>query len=91
MTEATARLASVSRIKMVQQNAMLEAVTGGAMPNTYMFSDFGRMYQPMRSEDGGQTMQAWGEPEPWPMLFVEEQMGECCSQDCCCRVCCQPR
>jgi hypothetical protein len=91
MDEAVARLTAVSRIKMVQQNAVLEAVTGGVMPNTYLYCDFARMYQPMRSESGnGDDMQPWGEPEPWPMFFVEEQMGGCCSQDCLCRCCCSP-
>merc|ERR1712196_661356 len=77
-------LQAVDKIRMQQGRALLEGVTGGAMPNKYLISDWTHMYQPMR--DG----QPYGEQLPYPMFYIEEQSGGCCSQDCWCRICCSP-
>merc|ERR1719171_2064845 len=77
--EALNRLNAVSRVQMVQGNALLEGLTGGVMPNTYLFTDFNKMYP---SKNGGE--------KPWPLFFAIEDSGDCCSADCWCRTCCSP-
>jgi len=84
LDECLARLTAAQNLKMVQGNALLEGISGGVMPNSYLFLDLNRMYQPMRAGA------PYGDPEPWPMMYIEEE-ASCCSKDCCCRICCSPR
>lgn len=82
---AQQRLAAVKKVQFKQGRAILEAATGGAMPNRYVLSDREFMYQPTRNND------PYGDPEGWPMFVVEERAdGCCCTKDCLCRVCCSP-
>lgn len=70
---------------MKQGRAFLEAITGGIMPSKFLFSDYNFMYQPYRNG------QPYGDPQPYPLFYVQETMGDCCSKDCWCRCCCSPR
>lgn len=78
------RLGAIKNIQFKQGRAILEAATGGAMPNRFIVGDRNWKYQPMRNNE------PYGDPEPWPMIIVEEAAGGCCSRDCWCRVCCNP-
>lgn len=78
------RLGAIKNIQFKQGRAILEAATGGAMPNRFIVGDRNWKYQPMRNNE------PYGDPEPWPMFIVEEAAGGCCSRDCWCRVCCNP-
>jgi len=64
---------------------LLEGITGGAMPNIYIIGDHKRTYQQMRNGEN------FKDPVPYPMFFVEEDSGDCCSRDCWCRCCCNPK
>lgn len=81
---AQQRLAQVQRVRFKQGRALMEGLTGGAMPNLFLVGDLDNMYQPMRENA------PFGDPEGWPMFMIEEQSGACCERDCWCRMCCTP-
>lgn len=81
---AQQRLDAVQHVRFIQGRALLEGITGGAMPNKFMCHDMNNMYQPMRDGEN------FGDPQGWPMFTIEEAAGDCCSRDCWCRVCCSP-
>ena len=79
-------LNAVQRVSVKQLGALGEAVTCGAYPNSYLISDYNRMYQPMRNN------KPYGDPLPYPMFFVKEQAKPgCCNDEFCMRVCCAPQ
>ena len=56
-------LNAVQRVSVKQLGALGEAVTCGAYPNSYLISDYNRMYQPMRNN------KPYGDPLPSKLIY----------------------
>lgn len=79
-------LNAVNRVSVKQLGAGMEALTCGVYPNTYLISDYNRMYQPMRNG------KPYGQPLPYPMFYVKEQTKDgCCNTEFCMRLCFAPQ
>jgi hypothetical protein len=81
---AATLLSNCNTLRLKQGRAVAEAFSCGAVPNIYTIADFNSMYQQQRNG------KPWRDPVPLPIFFVEEEGGECCSNDFWCRVCCSP-
>ena len=79
-------LNAVNKVSVKQLGPGMEALTCGVYPNSYIISDFNRMYQPMRNG------KPYGQPQPYPMFFVKEQVKDgCCNCEFCMRLCFAPQ
>eukprot|EP00052_Salpingoeca_macrocollata_P007505 m.60390 g.60390 ORF g.60390 m.60390 type:complete len:370 (-) comp16086_c0_seq1:55-1164(-) len=62
-----AKLNAIEKFEIRQGNVLLEAVTGGIWPNTYIIGDAGR------------PVQVRGKPTPTPVFIVKEE-SSCCAR-----------